>query len=382
MPTLRDRIVVVAFLAVMILPFAAKHAHVRDHAIDGVIAKAPHPTLTFDGVRDESFQAAYKAWFENRLGLEGYAIYIDNTLLYHLFDDTKTGSSVRIGSDHVLFMDEDIWYYNRDTAPFDPTRLDAFAARIADLQARLRAEHRAFVPVIIPSKTTIYRDMVPARWTRDLGTPPPSDAMFYRTMKRALDSHHVTYVDARELLVTSSQPRAMLWGPTARHWSAYGACLALQQIASRFTELTGRRLEYDCHASLGEGSSYDDDYDLLRLLNAWGVAHDRFVPRVTHEPPTMTDAVSVMFVGTSFCWALLRDAELSRRFRSARLDYYNTTLFTGPDHAPTPVQPRTPEWRDAFVGEDLYVLDLFESYYAVPESFLDHFLDELGSELH
>jgi hypothetical protein len=381
MPTLRDKVVVMAFLAVAALPLAARLTHVPDHAINGAFAKTPHPALSLDGVRDESYQTAYKAWFENRLGLKGYAIYIDNTVLYQVLRDVKTGSSVRIGSDGVLFNDEDIWYYNRDSVPFDSVKLDAFASRIADLQTRLRSQHRAFVPIIIPSKTTIYRDKVPARWTRDLGTPPPSDAMFYLTMKRALDAHHVIYVDARELLLSSSEPRSLLWGPTARHWSAYGACLAFQQVAHRYTDLTGRALDYDCQESLGDVLDSNDDYDLMRLLNAWAVPHDRLVPRVTHDPSAAGDSPAVMFVGTSFCWTLLRDAEASHRFSKVYMDYYNKILVTAPDNVQTLVDPHTPEWRATFLGEDLYVLDLFESYYGGTDTFIDHFLDELSSEL-
>jgi hypothetical protein len=381
MPTLRDKIVVIAFLAVAALPLAAKLAHVRDHKIDGAIAKTPHPELSLDGIRDESYQTAYRAWFENTLRLKGYAIFADNTVLYHVLRDAKTGSTVRIGSDRVLFVDADIGHYNRDTVPFDPVTLDAFVTRVADLQTKLRAQHRAFVPVIIPSKTTIYPDMVPARWTRDLGTPRPSEAT-YLTMKRALDAHHITYVDARELLVTSSEPRPMLWGATGRHWTVYGACLALQQIAHRFTELTGRTLDYDCRPTLVEVPSIDADYDLMSLLNAWGIPHDRLVPRATHEPAAAGAPLSVMFVGTSFCRQLVLDAEISHRFTKVYLDYYNATLTgPGPDHVDSPVEPHTPAWRDVFLSQDLYVLDLFESYYGATDSFIDHFLDELGSEL-
>jgi hypothetical protein len=381
MPTLRDKIVVIAFLAVAALPLTARIARIQDHTVNGAIAKAPHPKLSFAGIRDESYQTSYKAWFENTLGLKGYAIYADNTVLYQVLRDAKTGSSVRIGADNVLFMDEDIWYFNRDAVSFDPAKLEVFVTRIADLQSKLRAQHRGFIPLIIPSKTTIYRDKVPARWMRDLGTPPPSDVLLYETMKRVLDAHHVIYVDARELLTTSTEPRPMLWGVTARHWSAYGACLALQQVARRFTELTGRALDYDCHASFGEVQASNDDYDLMRLLNAWGVPHDRLAPRVTHELLAAAEPVSVMFIGTSFCWALLRDAEASRQFSKTYMDYYNQILVTGPDDAQSPVKPHTPEWRDTFLGEDLYVLDLFESFYGGTDTFIDHFLDEMTSEL-
>jgi hypothetical protein len=381
MPGLRDKIVVIAFLVTSALPFVARRAHVRDHEVNGALEKPHYPELSFATLKSETFQDGYKAWFESRLALKGYSIYIDNSVLYHALGDTKTGSTVRIGRDGVLFLDEDIWYFNRDTVPFVPAQLDAFATRIEMLQTKLRARHRAFVPVIIPSKTTIYRDKVPSRWTRALGDPPPSDDMLYRTMKRALDAHHIAYVDAREMFTTSTQPRALLWGTTGRHWTAYGACLALQEVGRRFAELTGKSFDYDCPLDLGAITAGNDDLDLLNLLNAWGVPSSRQSPGVRHAAPPPGEGPSVLFIGTSFCWALLRDAEASHRFASEAMDYYNKVLVVGPDNAQTPVVPHSAAWKDHFLGDDLYVLDLFESYYGAPDSFIEHFLDELSAEL-
>ena len=381
MPALSDKIVVVAFFAVAALPRAATLAHVHDHGVHGALARPDHPKLTFDGIRDESYQSSYKAWFEAALRLKGYAINIDNTLLFHVLHDAKPGGPVSIGSDNMLFSGEDISYYNRDTLPFDPVKLDRFATRLAAVQSKLGVERRGFIPVIVPSKTSIYRDLVSARWTRDLGEPRPSDTMFYATMKRALDAHHVTYVDARELLTTSSAPRELLWGRVARHWSSYGACLVLQQVARRFTELTGRALDYDCHVSFGAVPAGHDDFDLMQLLNAYGVPYEQRVPVVSHELPAARDPLSVMFVGTSFCRRWYFDAQASLQFSRVAMDYYNATLVTAPWDVEGPIQPHTPAWRDAFLGNDLYVLDLLETYYAVADVFIDQFLDELTSEL-
>src|SRR5262249_54805159 len=117
------------------------------------------------------------------------------------------GSPVRIGLDGVLFSDEDIGFYNREDRQFDQGHVDELADRIAALQARLQAEHRALVPVIIPSKTTIYRDKIPDRLARSIGQPRVSDLRLYLAMKRALDARKISYVDARAMFELSTEPR-------------------------------------------------------------------------------------------------------------------------------------------------------------------------------
>ncbi|HUJ61426.1 MAG TPA: hypothetical protein VLX92_23135 [Kofleriaceae bacterium] len=382
MARLYDKLAVCLFVALAAAPVAARLARVRDHALNGAFTPVALPTPSAASVRDESFQQGFKAWFEATLGLRGYAVVADNTLLYHAFHDTKSGSPVRLGRDGVLFIDEDLNYFNRDTLLFDPAKLEALATRIAAIQRALAARHRAFIPLIIPSKTTVYRDAVAARWSRDLGEPRVSDLRLYLEMKRALDAHHVVYVDGRELLAGLHAPRDELWGKSARHWSEYSACRALEQVAARYRELTGVALDYDCTALTVPGIASHEDYDLLRLLNTLWVPHEHLVTTATHStPPPDAPKPSVMFVGTSFCWSLLHDARHSRRFGRSRMAYYDRTLIHDREDDQTPIEPHTAEWRAEFLDIDIYVLDLFETYLAPGDSYVDHFTAELGTEL-
>jgi hypothetical protein len=120
---------------------------------------------------------------ENKLGFRGYAIHLDNTVLYHAFHEIRVGALFVRGEGNVLFMHDDIEYYNR-TEGLDADQLAGFAAKLAELQAALRAQHRAIVPIIVPSKTSVYAcipQQVPGwRWHPDfdlmnlLASPAPS----------------------------------------------------------------------------------------------------------------------------------------------------------------------------------------------------------------
>jgi hypothetical protein len=113
----------------------------------------------------------------------------------------------------------------------------------------------------------------------------------------------VRYVDMREKLATSSVPRTLLFGPDARHWSDYGACLAMDDVASLYAELTGKpRPAHAAELEMVPGGKWGEDFDLWRLLNALFVPRAvQTTPAMRHSPPSpLAPCPSVLFVGTSF----------------------------------------------------------------------------------
>lgn len=382
---MRTRILVCLYLAIAVLPIAARALALRDHDIFGALPSAPKPALSVDAVRSEDYQKAFTAWFDSHLGQKGRAIMTDNAILLHAFHDTKPGSGVVLGDRGVLFAIDDVSYYNRgaDQLPA-PGVVDALADRIGALQAALRAQHRALVPVIVASKTSVYRDAVPGDWTRALGEPRPTDGGVYRAMKRALEARGIAYVDARALLTAPGVQRDQVWGPQARHWSTYGGCLAMREVMRAYAALTGTEpVPYDCRPGPLWRPPAHDDFDLWNLLNAWRPPRIHKIRTVAvHEPPSEATArPSVMFVGTSFCWNIMFDAFDSGRFGQVHMNYYDKTLVEWPANIHTDIHPYSPEWRALFLDRDLYVLDLFEPYLLAPDTYVDRFLAEVGGEI-
>ncbi|HEX3759365.1 MAG TPA: hypothetical protein VHW23_11695 [Kofleriaceae bacterium] len=368
---------VCVYVALLVLPGAAMLGRIHDQPIAGALPPRPWPAASLAAVGDESFQRGVTEWFESKLGFKGYAIYLDNTALYHAFKETRVGAPTLRGKGGVMFMREDVNYYNR-TEPLDADRLAEFAGTLARLQTALRAQHRAFIPIIVPAKTSVYPDKVPDRWTRALGTPRPSDTRVYLVMKHALDRAGVAYVDARELLTHSDQPRDRLWAPQARHWSDYGSCLALREIMRVYVTLTGTPFAFDCIPQHIPGWRWHPDYDLGNLTNAWGLARAPKRWRAAYPPrPLGQYRPSTLLVGSSFMGELASNIDDSRLFGRRIIDYYNATFYGvnfGQD-----VHPHTDPWRDVVLDRDLYILDLFEVFLENPRH--DTFVYQLADEL-
>jgi len=106
------------------------------------------------------------------------------------------------------------------------------------------------------------------------------------------------------------------------------------------------------------------------------------VPAVVYGSPAVTaPKPSALVVGTSFGWAMVRYAFDSHLFGDIHLDYYNRTLVEWPANIHAEVHPQTKEWNDAFLGKDLYVLDLLEVYLFAPDNYVDEFLAQLAAAL-
>lgn len=368
-----DAVLVCVYLALAALPAIAMKARIADHALNGVLPRAPYPRPTLTGVRSEQYQAQLTQWLERKLGLRAWSIWIDNTILYHAFGETKGGSNVKVGRGGMLFERDDIAYFdkNGELLP-DPRDLDRLAADIARLEALLRARGKAIVPVFVPSKTSLYPDRVSPPWTRDLGAPRPSTEHVYLAMKRALVAHGVAFVDGIELLRAAPAPRDALWGRQARHFSGYAGCLCVRAALARYAELTGTPpVDYPCVQRWEPMAEDHGDLDLYRLLNAWGVPRDPRVSSADHGPRPARPAPQAprtLWIASSFGWVTFGDAVRSGRLPEIHLDYYNSTVHDA-EGGELPVHAFDARWNELFPTRDLYVLELFETYLGPPHYF-------------
>jgi hypothetical protein len=385
MKHLFDRLVVCAYVAVAVLPAVGLYTRFDDRPIDGVLVDKRRPKLTAKAFLTERYQHDFAAWFENRIGFKGYSVRVDNTLLYHLFDETKFGANVVLGEDGVLYERDDLEYFGK-YGPYLPSAAtaDAFARKVAAIQAWYRARHRDFIPVVIPSKTSVYRAEVPASWRRLVGSPPPTDEHVYRLLLRALDAHGVRYVDARAMIERSTEPRPKLWGIDARHWSSFAACLAMQEVVKLYAESSGRAMpDHPCATTLRVVEPNHVDHDLARLVNAWGVDEAAEVPVVEPlgQARDISGAPTLLITGCSFSWALLRDAHRAGEFRRLEMNYYNQTFVPWPEDIHKPVEPYSAYWNETVLDKDLVILDLTETYAFAEGGYSEVFVDQIAKAL-
>jgi hypothetical protein len=389
-----NAVLVAAYLAVMLVPLYGFLRGTRGRALDGAYAAPAQPQLDWSGLTSERFQIDFTKWFDDHIGYRGTSVRADNAILLHVFGETRPGSDVKLGKDGVLFQSDDLYFATKYRAGLTPTleQMDAFAARLARVQATLRASHRALVPVLSPAKTAMFPDAIPPRWDRDVGSPRPTETLVSDAFRAALDRHGVVYVDGFAVLTDPALDRALVWGRGARHWSHYGTCHVMARVAEAYRTLTERPIgAYPCQLeAVAVGPIWHSDYDLYRLLNTHAAPPRGPIPIMAAAPPSKVHRPATLIAGTSFIWMLVRDANRSRVFGHIHASYYAKTLFDWAEDRSTAtawdepkgvtLDPTTPRFREAMVGKDLYVLDLFEAYLIVG-SYAADFLDQLEPTL-
>ncbi len=349
-----------------------------DAPVQGALAPSQRPPLTATSFAKETYQHELTQWFEKGLGLRGVAVHVDNSILYHAFRETKPGAPVKLGK-QALFIDEDIAYYSGEGGDIRPeAEFEALADLVAKAQARVRARGGALVPIIVPSKTSLYPDQVSSGWSRPLGTPRPSEAHVYGAFRRALARRNVAFVDARALLQESKQPRDDLWGADARHWSYFASCITMQRVLGVYAALTARvPPPYECILQRNWApAALHEDYDLFRLLNVWGARPASPSTIDVVHPGTVAPSAKLrtVFVGTSFTWELLKDSWNAGATQAPHFLYYNKIVVTWPSGKQDPVDAKTELWRDSVLSQDLYVIDLLETY--LPSGYAVEFIND------
>lgn len=350
---------------------------ISDVPLNGVEVSAKTPVLSFAAIRSEAFQTDAVAWFEQHWGLRGYAVRTDNTLVLRLFRETRT-ATVIVNRDGSLVGNEDIAYVNTSV---DRADVIARAKLFARVQEKMRRRGKVLIPVIMPAKTSFFRDEVPLEWRRR-GSYEASDVDVYGTFASSLKDNGVVFVDARALLLAERKPGDQIFAPPARHWRLSAACKVLQSVldAARpeLPELGAEQIDcrtrIDPHADVGA-----DDFDLFRLLNTWDSP-----PRIdveTFDGQTATEPLKIptLFVGSSFVTKFAHIARDIGVLRPSLFYYYDRSVVeTGTFATTKKVEPFTEVWRADTFGKRLFILGVLETFLPWDG---ETFLSELDKEL-
>jgi hypothetical protein len=348
---------------------------VPDARLFGVEVGAERPAFAWRAWRDDTFQSGFIKWYEQRWGLRGYAVRSDNALVMGLFGQPRSAESVVGGERGILFSREDVELVNRSDPPDAPR---AIAQKLARVQARLRARGTVLVPVVIPAKTSLHRDAVPAAWRRR-GVFGASDKNIYGAFVETLRAEGASFVDARAMLET----RAAVFPRTGRHWTVSAGCLTLEAVFDKaraeMPELGAGHL--DCATTTLHDPSIDEEpFDLFRLLNTWSPKPaDVVVERLSAPHAGRELRVPTLFVGSSFLWQFVHVARALDVAKPSLFYYYDKSVLDTDTLTFTKrVEPFTEAWRADTFSKRLFVLGILETF--IPEDGRV-FLEELDEEL-
>ena len=359
---------------------------IPDAHLEGVTPPVEMPVLQWLAFRHERFQKDFVAWFEARYGMRGIAVKLDNTLNFHLFGELPPESAVRVGRGGMLYINEDVWFLTKAGANLPPAgSVLEHARRVHALQQRLLARGQVLLPIVVPSKTSVFPDEVPLAWRRDTLVPHPSDERIYGLYVNEFRRLGTEFVDAREMSERLKHDGVETFELGGRHWTGRMSCLVLEEAyrIARSHLVSAQIGPTDCDAfqRIATPSGNQVDTDLMRLANVWGMG--RYPYRATEMRPVAPQVPTNkrptgLFVGTSFSWELVHEAERNHSFRRIDFYCYDKTVYERESGRSYPVKPQTPGWRALTLSRDVYVLELLETY--LPEAGKE-FLGEMEEAL-
>lgn len=371
-------------LALLVLPTTAMVVPwATERPLQGAIVPAERPPLRLEGLWSEKYQKGLTAWFEQRYGLRATATRFDNSLSYYVLGETRPEKPVKVGRERVLFLDEHVFFHNRRDTPHAQSAKMARLARMA--QAALAARGKAMVFVVLPAKPTYYPDAFPRGWSLPLGRERPCDAAVVRPFIEAFEREGVIFVDGRAVIAAEGLERELVYPRTGRHLAAPAVCPILERALSRAREILvdAELPPLDCrYARAVPASLWDEEFDLLRLLNVWGAKPEAVAQMVKVEERLPRERrVDTLVVGSSFSWRIIYEAQRNHALGDITLLYYNRSVAAHGDSEPSDPVPRpgSEAWRRLVLDKKLFLLPLPEEYLPLHNAdFLLQVVDALG----
>jgi len=380
MSTSRARLWIALHALVVLLPLAGMVVHGPwDVRLWGVELPPVLDTPTVTSWWTEKLQPQFQLWFEARIGLRGAMVRTDNTLQMAFFRDSKPGSYVVAGEKGMPFAGDDLRYLGtpRRDLPIITARVDELTALLGSTHRKLKARGKTLVVVISPSKSTIYPDYVPSRWS--LANPAErSDLVEYEALRAGLERNGVPFGDGHKIFAAAPKDeRELLFAWGGRHWTSVGACRVLHDA------LAAGPVTPTCEwAMMPADRSRHGDFDLLCLENLWGTDVGITKVPIAGEPPQVREPSALrprlLLAGTSFMWML---ADLLRPLvdKPVALFYNNTFFDLAAGQRLSTADPKAPDWAEYVLERDLYVIDLLETFAHHDE--MRTFLGELDRRL-
>ena len=329
---LKQLLLLFLLLLVLIPVLQAKFKLVEETPLSGVFTLAPHPELSWDGLRSNEFQPALEKYMEDRMGFRALLIQMRNQLRFSLFK-VSTNTFAMVGRDDMLYQGTPVEaYLGLDL--LKRNEIQRRVRRVRMLQQALAKRGVKFLFVLAPNKARQIPEMLPANLPAKAG--PSNYDLFSAEMRR----------QGVELL--DINPLFKIWGDTAHyplfpwsgtHWNPYGVSLAADTLLNRVEHLTGTlipRLRPIAPPIIADSANAANDdlsaaMNLLLPLKPYAGLFPRMGPapaRPGEQQPKL------LLIGDSFNWGLMSFAPyIQHSFApDSRFWYYASTSYIPDTH--------------------------------------------------
>jgi hypothetical protein len=304
----------------------------RTSPLSGYAEPAPRPTLTWQSLRDNTYQPALERYITEHVGFHDLLIRPRNQVAYSLFNQARA-HQVLMGEQGMLFEETPILSsLGRDA--LSEGEVQANVSRFRAVQDTLARRGKLLVFVVAPSKAAIYPEQLPVAYQNQ-----PKRSSNYDLYAAHMQQAGLNVLDFgalfRKWKSTSPYP---LFARGGIHWSGYGLTLAADTLF--------RYLEQRAHLNLPDfrqtglevtTKPRHPDGDMTKALNLlWDPpSYPLAYPTIRFEPMRAGQRrPRLLVVGDSFVWNFIEQYPyLDSLFApNSRFWYYNKEVVWRKHH--------------------------------------------------
>ncbi len=359
-------IIIASFLFFMVIPaelfvFGTE----AKTSLGGVSQKERGVKLSLKTILDGSFQNWFASKVKKGSGIWEVLLRTDNQLNFTVFRQLSSNyeANVIVGRDNVLIEKA----YLKQASAFDNrplAKLQKVAKQMKRFQLRLAERGVRTLYLISPSKPAIYPEFVPDGFKNPRRTKVQNN---YERILPLLKSEDLNLFDAHDYFEKlKSETAYPLFASSGTHWNFYSSCLVSSELTKVASTLLQRKLRtFDCEPVQWRESPVAQDRDLAKMINIW-------TPEKTYKPSPHPQRralnsgkeykPSVLFVGTSFLWAILKFLDEQRFYGKRNMYYYFRRDFEYPGRRKFKIKKADLDWAGQVFNRDLVIIEVNEAF--------------------
>lgn len=373
------RLLVIGFVLMLALPgIQAALPFVRERPLSGVERKPGQISLSLRAWWEGTFAQAFEAWINKKIGFRPTMIRLSNQIQLALGNDSAMDGNDRVSvcKDGWLYAEGYMTSYAAPPQSLTDAEIARFVSTLAELQERLRAQGKAMVFVISPSKAETHPEFLPDTFVEQrkkyTGVSDIERLRQHLTTSGVVCFDTPRYFQARR----AADPGTLFYAKNGIHWTYQAAFEVWREVL----QLVNR--EYDTAWPIPEqiAVEYDDprgtDEDIGKLLNLFYLPgkKDRVpYPVVNTNALPLESRPHVLFAGTSFSRTLVDSMCLSESGRSCDYLFYTSRQFSVPS-VKKPVSAGSPvsmkeirldglhsvDWKTTLLDKQIVILEMLE----------------------
>lgn len=265
------------------------------------------PKLSFDSLVSGKFQSKFELWFLRNHGLWGSFVRSSNQLNYSVFKQISGSldAKVMLNGENDLVQSVYVDDYNGLVRGIDE-QINRKVEQLVRLNTYLQENGKAFTLLVSTNKFALYPERFSGAFFS--GQPQPRTI---QGMRRGLAERNIPTLDSYALLLPEKEKVSEPLFPSGgSHWNSYANCLVVRELLKGLEAQLERSLrELSCELVEGESKEASGaDVDLTRMVNLWDSSNSRGrvpVVKVSSDQSAEVYQPKILFVGTSFLWAMM-----------------------------------------------------------------------------